>query len=90
VAAQFSKQMNSTQQNGNDKTSNNAHVVKHVGAISVGSSIRIDNEIPAKRMNVLDQPATEEVTRQIIQNIAGFFSQLAVWDAQQELERKVA
>ena len=38
----------------------------------------------------LARAASPETTRQAIQNIAGFFSQIAVWDAQQTPERRAA
>jgi hypothetical protein len=37
-----------------------------------------------------NRPPTEEATRQMIQNLAGFFSQIAAWDTRQTSEARAA
>ena len=54
------------------------------------SSVRFEPEGAAELVRLASQPPSQEAVRQMIQNIAGFFSQVAAWDEQQAPERKAA
>ena len=54
------------------------------------SVICIETEGSAGPMRLLDRPTSPETARQMVQNIAGFFGQVAAWDAQQARERRAA
>jgi hypothetical protein len=50
----------------------------------------METENSAEPLRLLDRPTSPETARQMMQNIAGFFSQIAAWDAQQARERRAA
>ena len=50
----------------------------------------METEGSAGPMRLLDRPTSPETARQMVQNIAGFFAQVAAWDAQQARERRAA
>jgi hypothetical protein len=50
----------------------------------------VETKNSAELLKLLDPPPSHEATRQMIHHIAGFFSQVAAWDAQQTRERKAA
>jgi hypothetical protein len=50
----------------------------------------METEGSAGPLRLLDRPTSPETARQMVQNIAGFFAQVAAWDAQQARERRAA
>ena len=52
--------------------------------------VLLESEGSAEQVRLLGRLHSPEVARQMIENIAGFFSQIAAWDAQQAQERKAA
>jgi hypothetical protein len=54
------------------------------------SVIRTDTEGSPGPLRLLERSTSPETARQMVENIAGFFSQVATWDAQQTLERRAA
>ena len=61
------------------------------GAAGLESSvICMETEGSAGPLRLLDRPTSPETARQMVRNIAGFFAQVAAWDAQQARERRAA
>jgi hypothetical protein len=56
----------------------------------VASVVPVENECCGGPASLLYRSASAETARQMVQNIAGFFSQVATWDAVQCRERRAA
>jgi hypothetical protein len=52
------------------------------------SVIQMDSASSAELVRLVGGPPSQEATRQMIQNIAGFFSQVADWDRREEEHRR--